>query len=509
MDYNKARAIVEEFELNVDVVNVKYNNVSIWPILKNYLRWGLLRYTEEEKSSVNTNKKNVTKSIWHKIQFHFSQIYNLVSCYLKFHYTLLKYKIKVKNYNVLCIDVSDKLYEDIVDGKRYSRYFSPYVDFLKKQDSVLFLNSINSGSEIKNKNLEPYYYNKSLYFTYNKIRKSYLKKIGGKKNVIENFDYVHNYFKNAPYSSVISKDFLTNDLEEISIYESFWMNFLKAKKPKLIYLSCHYGNRSHYGMLSAAKQLNIKTVEIQHGIALSEIYLGYYNTPIGGYNYLPDYYWCWSKFDAENILRSRNKSTEFLPVVGGNLWLGKSINENLLNEYDFELEKIVKERSPKKIIFVTLQHSIPVSESLIDAIRSSDEDCFWLIRFHPRDYVDPEYRKKYVAAFSNLKNVEYVNATKASLYNILKFVNVHITHHSNVAVEAISFNVPTILLGDKFKDIYKDYIDAGVFFIANNSIEIERLLDTIIELDSELMERFKMQYEESVALNAFNEISIS
>lgn len=512
MDYIKSQKIIQDFESNVDVVSIKYNDVSIWPILKNYLTWGLLKFSEQDEKghTQNNNKILVKNNIGQKIKFHFTQIHTLILSYLKYQYALLKYKLKVEKFNILCIDVSSKLYEDNVNGKRYSRYFSPYVDFLKEQDSLLLLNTVNLYNDIGERNMEPYFFNAKLYFSYNKIFNSYLKKICKSKLTIHNFNYLSDYFKSTPYNNVFSQSFLTNELEEITIYESFWIHFLKIKKPQIICLSCHYGNRSHYGMLSAAKKLKIKTVEIQHGVALSELYAGYYKTQNGGYNYLPSYYWCWSKFDAENIIKSRKNSSVFSPIVGGNLWLGKSIGEQIVNDDDVELDKILKKAAPLKIVLVTLQHSMPISDILIEAIEKTlDKNIFWLIRFHPRDYIDPGYREKYINALANFTNVEYTHASKASIYNILKYVDFHVTHFSNVAVEAISFNVPTILLGDRFRDFYKDYINAGVFFIGEDGNQICKLLIEKSNMNFEMIDRFKMQYENSVAVSAFSLIKSS
>lgn len=506
MDHNSANLILEDIESKLDITSFKFKNKCIWPILKYHLLFGMLKFKEERGNTNNVKTNVVNIRILKKVKAHFLQIKALLLNYFKFKVSFLRYKIQVKHYDILCIDVADNLYEETVNEKKYSRYFTPYVEFLKSNGDMLLLNTNKSNFNHDNKYITPYIFNTEAYTIYKRILISYKKKFTAYKQEIKNFSIYKNYIKNEIYANVVTEAFLIRELEEVDIYESVWLKLLKVVKPKTIFLSCYYGNNSNYGLISAANILSIKTIEIQHGVASGDMYLGYNKLTKKTKNYLPDFYWCWSIYDEFNILTTRKNSKIFTPIVGGNLWFAKSINENIKNNSDDELKKIIKLKSPQKIIFVTLQHSISLSNILIDAIRLSQPDWLWLIRFHPRDYVDSNYRTNYINAFSKFSNVEYEYSSKANIYSILKQVNVHVTHFSTTAIEAISFEIPTILLDDTFQNIYKEYIDSGIFYIAKDGDQIIKYVSNNLSINTEKSNYFKMQYDADIALSALKKI---
>lgn len=489
MDYNSAHNLIEEIENRNDLGLVKYSKYKAWPLIKYHLYFALLKYNEnKEDSSIanssTTSKQSVVKSV---IKFPL----NIFRCFvysLKYKNELSFLLNKVKKNAILFIDVDDVLYEDIMDNKLYSRYISPYIELVKKNYETILLN-VSSDKKTSEKSESPYYFNIQSFIDFSVIKNQLRKK----NNVqLENFDLIANSIEDKRYKELVSKSFIESQLKKIEIYEEIWYLILSNCKPKAVFMSCHYGNLSNYGLLVAAKKLNIKTIEIQHGLALSAMYLGWNKASVlGDYEFLPNYYWCWSLNDKNVIKNSRIDSKMFQPLLGGNAWFTKNISINNVNDSNLELNKLIDNKKPQKIILVTLQHSIPISEILLEAIRKSTTDFLWLVRFHPRDYFDPEYRKNYIAAFQELKNVEYVYTTKANLYQLLQRIDIHITHHSTVAIEAICFNKITILLGDKFQDIFEKYIEAKLFKIANTSGDILNIINSELPCDFEKFNIFK------------------
>lgn len=76
-----------------------------------------------------------------------------------------------------------------------------------------------------------------------------------------------------------------------------------------------------------------------------------------------------------------------------------------------------------------------------------------------------------------MKNVEYLLSTEDNLYGLFDLVDIHVTHYSTIAIEAISFNLPTILIGDNFANLYKAYTEAGHFYVANDSKQILKFIE--------------------------------
>ncbi|MES2837162.1 MAG: hypothetical protein V4667_06550 [Bacteroidota bacterium] len=489
MDYNSAHNLIEEIENRNDLGIVKYSKYKAWPLIKYHLYFALLKYNENKEdspiaNSSTTNKQSFVKSV---IKFPLN-IFRYFVYSLKYKNELSVLLNKVKKNTVLFIDVDDVLYEDKIDNKLYSRYISPYIELVKKNYETTLLN-VSSDEKSSEKSDSPYYFNIQSFIDFSVI-KNQLRKRNDVQ--LENFDLISNSIDDKRYKELVSKSFLESQLKKIEIYEEIWHLILSNCKPKAVFMSCHYGNLSNYGLLVAAKKLNIKTIEIQHGLSLGVMYTGWNKMPKNAtYEFLPDYYWCWSLFDKISIENSRGSSKMFQPLLGGNAWFTKNILLNINNDSNLELNKLIDNNKPKKIILVTLQHSIPTSEILIDAIRKSNSDYLWLIRFHPRDYFDPEYRKNYIEALKEFKNIEYVNATKANLYPLLKQINFHITHHSAVSVEALAFNIPTILLGNKFSEIFEKYIKAKLFQIANTSLDILNIVNSDLPCDFEKFNMFK------------------
>jgi len=72
----------------------------------------------------------------------------------------------------------------------------------------------------------------------------------------------------------------------------FYTQLLRKIKPKQIFLTVSYGKGA---LIHAAREMEIETVEIQHG-TFSRYHLGYYFGEKKGLEYFPDRFWVWSDF---------------------------------------------------------------------------------------------------------------------------------------------------------------------------------------------------------------------
>jgi hypothetical protein len=495
MDHSSAQKIINDIETSVAVDKITYGSHPVWPLIKYYLYFSYVKKSWKSNRAndpMQTKAPNYKPTLLNRISSHLNNSIQLVKNYSKHRYELRKYYASVKEQDALMIDVRDVLYEEKISNKYYSRYLSPYLEALLKKHKVNLLSIEERTAIHEQKSIVPYIFNTRFYLAYTSILKHYTTKYNS-EITFNNFELFAGYFKDKTFhNNSITEAFLKPKLEQILQFEKLWRTLLKVRKPKVVFLSCHYGSLSHLGMLMAAKHLNIRTVEIQHGISLGTMYMGWSKEPKGGYDLLPEYYWSWSLADIDALKFSRKNSKSFKPILGGNLWFEKNMQESLANDANIQVEELIHTASPLKIILVTLQHSLPLSQTLIDSIQYSSKDWLWLIRFHPRDFVDPTYRSNYIKALSGFTNIEYEFTTKANLYSLLKKVNVHITHFSTVAIESISFKVPTILLDDKMKDTFKMYIDSKNFFIANTSTELLDYINSNICINEKTFDYYKL-----------------
>ncbi|MFT7155832.1 MAG: hypothetical protein ACI8Q1_000835 [Parvicella sp.] len=95
---------------------------------------------------------------------------------------------------------------------------------------------------------------------------------------------------------------LANYLAKLSMQFRFkkflYSALLKIKKPNSIYVVIAYG---YTALISAAKELGIKTIELQHGV-ISPYHLGYHYPDSKPSRYFPDELWVWHSMWKENTI---------------------------------------------------------------------------------------------------------------------------------------------------------------------------------------------------------------
>ncbi|WP_187240734.1 hypothetical protein [Mesonia sp. HuA40] len=216
------------------------------------------------------------------------------------------------------------------------------------------------------------------------------------------------------------------------IFSKIVLNRIKAKQ---IHFLCYY-SEFNYALIAAAKKLNIKTVEMQHGPQTS-IHLAYGSwsrVPKNGYSTLPQEFWSWDKISA-NVIKCWIKNNEHHKVrVVGHPWVDYWRIDNFQD---------------KRFILYSLQPNPPSFEELfskpiLNLITQTKEP--WLIRLHPRqldsyDKIEELLRKNKIYTKSNL----YI-ASHEPLPELLKKTKLHLTHFSGTTIEAAMFDVQTVLL---------------------------------------------------------------
>jgi len=266
-------------------------------------------------------------------------------------------------------------------------------------------------------------------------------------------------------------------LEQIYLlqsYETFFTDLLSIIRPRVVFLVCYYYIVA-MALVKTCRELDIETIEVQHGIQgrYHKMYSAWTRIPSSGYELLPDYFWVWSEQCQRDMMETRpqfgGNQTHHLPLVGGNLWLAKWSKE------DFGLSEAEKEflnqlRQYQKVILVSLQifDRFPeLLDLLVPAMQGAAGSCFWLIRFHPLHQGEREVKRILSALQAhNLTNFEIEFSTKMPLYSLLKCCDYHITQSSTVCHEAYALGVKTGII-DPLKKFgyfyYREQIDKGDF----------------------------------------------
>jgi hypothetical protein len=207
-------------------------------------------------------------------------------------------------------------------------------------------------------------------------------------------------------------------------YKVFKM-FLQYLRPEKIYLVCNYRLPC---LIKAAKELNIKTVEIQHGV-FSRYHLGYsYPMQSKEHEYFPDVLYTWGKYWSEQ---------KFLPVPPE--------NRLVYGFKHFNNTKIHFQNSHKRTDQILIISQGAISKKLANLIihHINDLNRYKLIyKLHPGEYEahrNQEIFKK-LEKFNNIKL-----ETSKDLYNLASTAFYIIGVFSTAIYESIALGCKPVI----------------------------------------------------------------
>ncbi len=243
--------------------------------------------------------------------------------------------------------------------------------------------------------------------------------------------------------------------------------WLAAMQPKVILMSSYGGS---YYLCAAARQLGITTVDIQHGGMHRHhaMAANWFNVPKGGYELLPDYFWCWTEQSASYV--QFEKEQHHKAIIGGNPVLSSMI-DNLSEAHKSYLGELVQD--DRCVVVVALQYGKDelVPQHILEAWASTKDRYLWVFRLHPTAH----HR---VAELSDLIGVSedvLLAAAEVSLPYLLSITNALLTKSSTIVHESIAFDCAPAVWSDKGRAIFDDLVENG---------------DVIEVLDSEAVVRF-------------------
>jgi hypothetical protein len=484
-------------ELNLNQVVYKGNNV--WPVLRYYLARVLMTPIDQTEKVTQDHAVNVKKAS--SVSQRVSDIFKIPL--MTFKYKKQKDRIRAVNAEVIFISPAMEAYPDLVENKRYSRYLDPYYEVIsKKYNSVKLQFQKKSGGK-EDTFIPVSLLNEDFYIARKRLTeklKNFTKKADDKRVFYALLEELNAFSKknNIPFNF---EQWLANDLDEVNEYKDLFKDLLKENKCRMVFFECYYST-CIFGLISACKELNIPTIDIQHG-NVDINYLSWKNMNKEVIHYLPDYYWVWSENDRQLVEKSAVGSLQ--PVLGGNMWLKRSISQ--LPDTKEILSVTTFNRYNKRVL-VSLQYSYFLEYTVMmvkEAIQRCAEKYLWMIRFHPLNTEGEKiFTLKHLGHFIN---VEYEISSGENLYSILKIADAHIVASSAVAKEGLLFNIPTIIVHEQGCDLFKDLIDKKVFATANNA-------DTLLEQihyfrPLECATEYKIEISEKAALKTLENICSS
>lgn len=249
----------------------------------------------------------------------------------------------------------------------------------------------------------------------------------------------------------------------------FWW-FKKKDKLKHIFLSVSYTN---FGTILAAKQLDLKVIEVQHGVINSEHY-GYSYAYTPQLNQFPDYLLTFGKSD-ENFINQGNLS-EFINAVG----VG-----SFIIEYYLQNGKSTLNHMPIQKVAVSLQDCETGIQAMNEFIALAH--AYPSIGFYfKRRRISLDY---YNANYTFPKNIHFDESK--SVYELILESDVHLTAYSSCALEATSLGKINLMfnLNGKAKAYYSEKLPpSNCNFYANNLYELIEILANLPLIDSTVIQ---------------------
>lgn len=248
-----------------------------------------------------------------------------------------------------------------------------------------------------------------------------------------------------------------------------WEKILDKAKPY-----CVIGNQPNVDLCRAGKNKGVRIYDLQHGV-ISDEHLWYgekcRNMPA---NDLPDGFLCWDESSAEALRKWAPQKDIDVRVVG-NPWflrfLVKDSGDSLVQEALITGQIFSND---KPVILVSLQWGLDLYYNhkgfngvMVDVLEKTileTADTYnWLLRLHPVQLRGPEKDRvqNYLArTFGHLTSVEWKKCSEIALPIVLQQVDLHITEHSTVVVEAGWMGIYSALLnrhicsGGRLENIY-------------------------------------------------------
>jgi hypothetical protein len=415
---------INRIELDLKPQDWKVEGIDIWPILRISIYY--------ELSMKILNSRNITKNKLKKI----ARVLSAIS------YSFNNYKVKST-----VLFVSDGIsYINIFD-KLYERFCDPLIEILEEENISWekwdIANELSLEKHFKSNSI-----NRPLDLL---ILKSKLTKPYHKYKNIKFIDILCDYIKNNTTSFLWNTTSIQNKINAICLMVNWYKKQLIHNETKLVLLVSYYSDRG-MALIKACKDLGIKTADIQHGIQgeLHAAYGNWLDLPLNGYNTIPDTFLVWSEDEA-----MLNKNS----VIIGNVFESKwHACDGLANRFDDVVVSISKKLKANKNILFTVQYGIEYTSKQFELIKNTQYEFNWFIRLHPVMSNNDKESFIHLLQQNGIENYEIKSSTFLPLYALLRNVNVHITHSSSTVIEALNFQVPSLLIDNYGREYYSKHL---------------------------------------------------
>lgn len=449
----------------------KFKSIELWPLVReNFLNQFILKINGSRPKNAKSKKLRLSLII-----LHFKIILNRRFKIQKFYKNL-----DSSNFDFFFLSFTSNYIKNL-NGKHYDRFLDPYIDLINDRyswkkvvlnDSCPDLNPNYNFETIDCSIIKEYVF--SIFF----FLDSFL--INRKIKLIQN-----------ELNIKINSAHFSNKFSEIIAHYKLFSKIFKKNKPKLAMFIAYYSTEC-FGLILAAKKHGIKTVEIQHGKngKYNHMLSHLFRFPSDGFKLLPDFFFTWGDSFSSEISKYYPPflSTHY-PVSIGNLSMSKSIS---WDQGNINNEELIFFNSIDKNKTVLLYSTQPLFENdvipdWIAEFALSSNKYFWLFRIHPSQHIKDINWK----GLDKSKNVDINYSSRISLINLFRYVDIHVSLWSSVCIDALQFQIKSIVIHPEGHKIYEEYIKMDYFVYCNNNSEFDNCVKKLIKqnvlIDSQMI----------------------
>lgn len=432
---NSVQSIYEVQRQYPEVCSINYNGISWWP---------LMRYNELERFKQNLYDQPLEPrrhSIEYKGPINYLRKLNLrvkLSQGLK--------SIESKN-GVALLSFGTSYYSEQIDGMKYNRHIDPFIE-----RASLEMNKIHFDTDSGIKKIYPANY----------LDKNIFKALAGHlyRPILINIPRsIETKLESSGLSSIVQRanqDFAVL-IAEVQV-ASMILEYLSITK---LFVVCFY-DLNVWPFVIAANRLGIPVIDIQHGKQGEYHHMYSHNIGIQKMrNMYPSHFWNWGESSAQSIEKWFGEQHASPKCIrGGNLFTQKWLHDDFYQPNAAELAFQDLKNRYKYTVLHCIDRLEEVNNDLYKKTLSENQDVRFAIRLHPaKRGLTSEVAK----ILDGYDNIDIITSTMAPLYWILKEVDVLLTAWSSVCVEALEFNLCTILTHENARNLYRNYIEQGYF----------------------------------------------
>jgi hypothetical protein len=452
---------INAIEKRIDIASFHIGDFNIWPIIRLHIGYTADSYLTK-KPTRNTKElflKAIKKFL--KIPFILTlYIYNYIFDYSK--------NDNFSQRDLLFITYGTSRRIKLDEGY-FDTYLDPFIEVAKQTGRTFLVLETNNS-----KYLVPRY-NKSIFITpiidFIQLYSGFISKFKSTEKIRILLTDLNNILLELGLDLIDSK-VIENKVIFLKLLSNYFERVLLKVKPNAVFTSNFYG--IEFALIAACRNLEIPTIDVQHG-SQSSIHYAYghwENIPKNGFDLLPDIFWVWDKKYKENKICWLNKNNRHKVIVGGNpVVFLNSFNDKALINYRISIKSILGIR--KKMILISLDSDqLSVLEFYIELMKSvQDDKIFWGFRFHPStSEINKQIIRNKIKPYIDY-NIDLFS--DIPLFLVLIETSIHLTETSSVVLDAINFNIPSVVVHEDSLIFYAEQIKNGSVTYLKNINEIK------------------------------------